>query len=256
MFMRPFLPLLACLTLLLPAISRAASAPADSGRFVVFQGDMPVANERFTFLHQGDSLSLTAVSRRTMQDPEGKRHAYEKYMLLVADSRDLGLQRYLSIQTFQGETVHRGLVPGDTSVTYYLEQNGVGEAFRLVRPPGRLYVMDSPMFSLFEVVTRGLAGKQFASRRMQLLALTDSMSTPLATVVSLPPDTLQLMGRRVPVKHYRFEDPSASFELYADARGRLIRLVHAPSGLHVEREPDPIATKPAKAAPKSPPKGK
>lgn len=244
--MRPYRLLLAS-TLLgimvfaLPAVARADSAPPDSGRFIVFQGDLPVANEKFSFQFLGDSLALTAVSRRTMQDEQGQRHPYEKSMLLVADSRDLGLQRYLSVQEFRGNVVQRGLIPGDTSITYYSEENGGGDAFRLVQPPGRLYVMDSPMFSLFEVVTRGLASKQFATRRMQLLALSDSMTTPLATVTTLKPDTLVSGSRRLPVRHYRFEDTSASFDLYADSRGRLIRLVHEPSGLHVEREPDPVA---------------
>ena len=239
--MRPTLLLLALLALTLPSAARAAGAPPDSGRFIVFQGDMPVANEKFTFQFLGDSLTLTALSRRTMQDEKGQRHAYQKSMVLVADARDLGLQRYMSIQEFQGVKIQRGLIPGDTSVTYFYEENGGGNAFRLVQPPGRLYVMDSPMFSLFEVVTRGLAGKQFTTRRMQLLALTDSMTTPLATVTTLKSDTLSVGERRVPVRRYRFEDESASFELYADSRGRLIRLVHAPSGLHVEREPDPVA---------------
>lgn len=241
----PALTLLAALALAPTGVARADSAPPDSGRFIVFQGDLPVANESFAFQFMGDSLTLTAFSRRTMQDEQGQRHAYQKSMVLVADSRDLGLQRYLSVQEFRGNTVQRGLIPGDTSITFYTEENGAGEAYRLVQPPGRLYVMDSPMFSLFEVVTRGLAGKQFATRRMQLLALSDSMTTPLAAVTALKPDTLRMEGRRLPVRHYRFEDSSASFDLYADSRGRLIRLVHEPSGLHVEREPDPVAVKPA-----------
>ncbi len=244
--MRPYLLLLACLALTWPSAARADSAPPDSGRFIVFQGDMPVANERFTFQFLGDSLTLTAVARRTMQDDQGQRHNYEKVMVLVADSRDFGLQRYLSVQEFRGVTVQRGLIPGDTSMTFYFEESGAGQAFRLVQPPGRLYVMDSPMFSLFEVVTRGLAGKQFTSRRVQLLALTDSMATPLATVTTLKPDTLKLGEKRVPVRHYRFEDTSAAFDLYADSRGRLIRLVHGPSGLHVEREPEPVAVTPSR----------
>ena len=246
--MRPPLPavvVLAIFALACPAAAHADSAPPDSGRLIVFQGDMPVANEKFSFQFLGDSLALTAVSRRTMQDDQGQRHNYEKSMVLVADSRDFGLQRYVSIQEFRGETVQRGLIPGDTAISYYLEQNGGGQALRLVQPPGRLYVMDSPMFSLFEVITRGLAGKQFASRRMQLLTLTDSMYTPVATVTSLKPDTLRLGDKRVPVRRYRFEDESASFDLYADARGRMMRLVHSLTGLHVEREPDPVAVKPA-----------
>jgi len=239
--MRPYRLLLALLALALPAVARADSAPPDSGRFIVYQGDMPVANEKFAFQFLGDSLALTAVSRRTMQDEQGQRHNYQKTLLLIADSRDLGLQRFLSIQEFRGNKTSRGLLPGDTSITFYFEENGGGEAYRLVQPPGRLYVMDSPMFSLFEVVTRGLVGKTFTSRHMQLLALTDSMSTPLATVTTLKPDTIQVGDRRVPVRRYKFEDSSASFDLYADARGRLMRLVHEPSGLHVEREPDPVA---------------
>ena len=244
--MRPFRRLLVLLALALPTAARADSAPPDSGRFIVFQGDMPVANEKFVFQFLGDSLALTAVSRRTMQDEQGQRHNFVKTMLLVADVRDLGLQRYLSQQEFRGDIIQRALVPGDTSVSFYFEENGRGEAYRLVQPPGRLYVMDSPMFSLFEVVTRGLSGKTFTSRRMQLLALTDSMSTPLATVTALKPDTLQVGERRVPVRRYKFEDSSASFELFADSRGRLIRLVHEPSGLHVEREPDPVAASSSK----------
>jgi hypothetical protein len=244
--MRRYRLLFALLALALPAVARADSAPPDSGRLIVFQGDMPVANEKFVFQFLGDSLALTAISRRTMQDEKGQRHNYEKTMLLVADSRDLGLQRFLSVQEFRGKKISRGLLPGDTSITFYYEEDGAGDAYKLVQPPGRLYVMDSPMFSLFEVVTRGLVGKTFTSRRMQLLALTDSMSTPLATVTTLKPDTLQMGTRRVPVHRYKFEDPSASFDLYADSRGRLMRLVHAPSGLHVEREPDPVAASSAK----------
>ena len=238
--------LLVLLALALPAVARAASAPPDSGRFIVFQGDLPVANEKFVFQYLGDSLALTAVSRRTMQDEQGQRHNFEKTMVLVADARDLGLQRFHSIEEFRGNKIQRGLLPGDTSITFYFEENGGGEAFQLVQPPGRLYVMDSPMFSLFEVVTRGLVGKTFTSRRMQLLALTDSMSAPLATVTTLKPDTLRSAELRVPVSRYRFEDASASFDLYADSRGRLMRLVHEPSGLHVEREPDPVAVSSAK----------
>ena len=86
--MRPFRRLLVLLALALPTAARADSAPPDSGRFIVFQGDMPVANEKFVFQFLGDSLALTAVSRRTMQDEQGQRHNFVKTMLLVADVRD------------------------------------------------------------------------------------------------------------------------------------------------------------------------
>ena len=239
---------LAVLTLLpaAPALAQS-STPADSGRLVVYQGDMPVMNERFTFQFLGDSLALTAVSERKLRDDQGAVHPYRKTLLLVADVRDLGLQRYLSIEEFQGHKVTRGLVPGDTSITYYQERDGAGEASRLVQPPGRLYVMESPMFSLFEVLCRGLADKSFTTRRAQLVALSDTMTTPLATITRLAPDTLLNAGQRVIARHYRLEDPGATFDLWADPRGRLIKLLHAASGLRVERLPDPTAPPKPKA---------
>jgi len=239
--MRPLSGLVLALSLLavVPRPAHAqAPARADSGRFIVFSGDTPVAREHYVIQWMGDSLVFSAVSERQFQDEQGRRLPYQKALGLVADARDLGLQRYVSNEDFGGSRLVRGLVPGDTSITYYQEHDGAGEAFRLVQPPGRLYVMESPLFSLFEVICRSLSEKTFTTRRVQLLALSDSMSTPVATITRLAADTLGLGGHRVVTRHYRFEDPSATFDLWADADGRLIRLVHEPSGLHVEREPD------------------
>ncbi len=214
------------------------SVTADSGRFIVFQGSLPVAHENFAFQRMGDSLFITALCQRTLQDEAGVRHPFKKTLAMVVDSRDLGLTRYTSIQEFKGHTLTRGLVPGDTSITYFGELDGGGDAIRLAQPPGRLYVMDSQLFTLFEVLCRSLAPKTFTTRRVQLLALSDSMTTPLATVTLGEPDTLRVDGRRVPTKRYTFADESVSFELWADDRGRMMRLTHDESGLHVEREPD------------------
>ena len=223
------------------AAAAASSTPPDTGRFLVFQGAMPVAHERFSLHLLGDSLLVAAVAERTLQDETGERHPMRKTLSMVVDSRDLGLIRYTSVQEFQGHTVTRGLVPGDTSITYYLEVDGGGNAMRLVQPPGRLYVLDSQLFSLFEVLCRSLAPKSFTTRRVQVLALADSMTTPIATVTMGKPDTLRLGKLRVPSRRYTFSDESVTFELWADSRGRLMRLVHEPTGLRVEREPD-VAT--------------
>lgn len=221
-----------------PAARAQAAADADSGRYIVYQGDVPMAHERNTFQWLGDSLVITAQSTRTMQDAQGARHPFRKVLAMAVDARDFGLRSYTSIQEFRGHTLHRGLVPGDTSISYFEEYDGAGEASRLVQPPGRLYVMDSQLFTLFEVVCRGLAGKTFTTRSVQLLALGDTMTTPLATVTRGAADTLRFGARRIPAQRYTLADPSADFELWADTRGRMLRLTHAPSGLRVEREPD------------------
>jgi hypothetical protein len=246
--------LLAVATIALhPAREARAQAPAavDSSQLVVFEHDVPVANERNVFQYMGDSLVVIATLKRSFVDEKGVRHPLSKSMLLVVDSRDLGLIHYLSTQEFNDHEIVRGLIPGDTAITYYIEMDGAGNADRVVQPPGRLFVMDSQLFSLFDVVSRSLANKSFTTRRVQLLALSaDSLAAPLATVTALGTDTLTVGRTRQPVKHYAFEDPSARFELWADKQGRLLRLVHAESGVRVERVPATAvaAKKPAKKA--------
>ena len=242
---RTLLALLAALVLMAlhPARgARAADAPAiaavDSSVLVVFENDLPVATEHNVFQNMGDSLVMVATTQRDFVDEHGGPHPLKKSLLLVVDSRDLGLIRYLSNQDFNGHQIVRGLIPADTSMTYYIEMDGGGNADQVVQPPGRLFVMDSQMFSLFDVVSRSLARKTFTTRRVQLLALLpDSLASPLATVTALGADTLLVAGKKQRVQHYTFEDPSARFELWSDAQGRLVRLVHAESGLRVERVP-------------------
>jgi len=236
------------LALLALGLSFALAAPAsaqnptqaDTGRYVVFQGDTPMAQEKNAFQWVGDSLVITAFTRSTMEDAQGARHPWTKSVAMVVDARDLGLMSYTSNQTFQGHTLIRGLVPGDTSISFYEEIDGAGTASRLAQPPGRLYVLDSQLFTLFEVVCRSLAPKTFTSRPVQLLALGDTMGTPVATVTRGPVDTLRLGSRRVAARLYTLADESATFQIWADLRGRMLKLTHA-SGLRVEREPDPVA---------------
>jgi len=251
---RTLLALLPALVLVALHPARGACAPAaaavDSSQLIVFENDLPVATERNVFQNMGDSLVVVATTHRSFQDEHGTRHPLQKSMMLVVDSRDLGLIRYLSTQEFNDHEIVRGLIPGDTSITYYIELDGGGNADRVVQPPGRLFVMDSQMFTLFDVVSRSLARKTFTTRRVQLLALlADSLAAPLATVTALGADTLLVGNKKQPVKHYTFEDPSARFDLWSDAQGRLVRLVHTESGLRVERVPASAAAAPAHKPP-------
>src|SRR5688572_13108635 len=116
--MRAHCRLAALLALLaLPAAALAQGrVEADSGRFVIYQGDVPMARERYAFQWMGDSLVITAFNQRTLQDEQGVKHTFQKSLALVVDSRDLGLRSYTSIEQFQGHTMTRGLVPGDTAI--------------------------------------------------------------------------------------------------------------------------------------------
>jgi hypothetical protein len=189
----------------------------------------------------GDSLVVSATTQRPFRDDKGQLHTFSKSMMLVVDAHDLGLMRYLSNQDFNGHKGVRGLLPTDTVMTHYEEFDGVGNAERVVMPPGRLFVLDPQLFTLFDVLCRSLAGKEFESRRVQLMALApDSLTLPLATVTMNKADTLRVGGRRVPTRHYSLDDHGVRFELWADSRGRMLRLENQPSGLSVERLADPL----------------
>jgi hypothetical protein len=243
----------------LAAVALAAAVPtaraqviadSDSGMLVIFDKDVPVANEHYRYQYMGDSLMIAATTQRQFQDEKGQRHPFTKHMVLVVDSHDLGLQRYTSSQEFNDHKAVRGLLPGDTVMTYFTEIDGAGTADRVVQPPGRLFVLDQQLFTLFDVLCRSLASKVFVSRRVQLVALApDSLAMPLATITVGKPDTLQQGSRRTPARRYVLEDQGVRFDLWADAHGRMLRLVNEPSGLSVERVPEPQPVPKKRATP-------
>ena len=233
--------LLAVLSLAgLAPIARAQSSTApDSGLLVIFDHDTPIAHERYAYQFMGDSLVISAATQREFRDESGKRHPFLKTMVLTVDAHDLGLMRYLSNQDFNDHKTVRGLLPADTVMTYYKEYDGVGDADRLVQPPGRLFVLDPQLFTLFDVLCRSLAGKEFATRRVQLVALApDTLTMPLAIVTLQKPGTTRVGTRRVLLRHYSLDDHGVRFELWADPRGHMVRMANQPSGLSVELAPE------------------
>jgi hypothetical protein len=108
-------------------------------------------------------------------------------------------------------------------------------------------VFDSALFTLFDVVCRSLAGKEFEKRPLQLVEMAqDSLMLPAATVTQLRPDTLQMGTVRVPTRRYVLDDAGVRFDLWADRMGRMMRVRHEASGLRVERAIEPATTtKPA-----------
>lgn len=240
-----------------PAAHAQIAAKADSGVLVLYNGDMPVAHEDFAYQVAGDSIMVTALHQRQLLDENKVKHVFEKAMLLVVDARDLALRRYTSNQTFQGHTALRGLLITDTVMTYYKELDTEGDAVRIALPPGRLFVFDSSLFTLFDVICRSLAGKEFETRRLQVLEMAaDSLQLPATTVTRVRPDTLTLGGKRIPTRRYVLDDAGVRFDLWADHDGRMMRVQHDGTGLRVERlfkpenKPQP-AVRPKRAPRKS-----
>ena len=235
--MNPFLRAAGAALLCVTAL--AARSPAevlDAGRLVVFQGDIPVGTERFQYEAVGDSIVVTSKVSRRVRSQDGTEKPYTKDMMLVTNKFDFGLVRYVSNEDFEDDVHVRGILPGDTVMTYYEEQQEGGTADRLVQPPGRLFVLDPLMFTLFDVICRNLHGKTFDHRPVQLITLAASgASTPVADVQRGGLDTLRWGGRRTIARRYTLNDSSGEFIAWANSQGQMIRLEHA-SGLHVERD--------------------
>lgn len=248
--------LLAFALLLAAAVAPAARAAApgdpgirtlDSGRLVVFANGVPVGIEDFQYDLAADSLLVSAMHTRTVSSADGKQEKWLKKFGLVVGASDFGLHSYTSNLEFGGHVRVRGIVPGDTAMTVYSEVDGAGDAVRIPQPPGRIFVMDPMLFTLFDVVCRNLSAQGLSRRPVEMVTLADEPGTSEAMAVAAGQDTISWGGRRLVAKRWSLADSSGTFTMWASPQGYMLRLVHEASGLEVLREepkPAPAATKP------------
>ena len=250
--MKPFLRVaIAGLAIML---ALAASAPAqgppsgtlDRGKFVTFRGDVPIASERFEYSRQGDSLVVTANTERRRRKPDGSEERMTKSMELHARASDLGMLSYTSTETADGRSVARTILPNDTMLTVLTTAvGGAGEADIIDRPPGRFFVMDTGLFTLFDVIGRNLQHRIFGSRSVQLVVLGTDTRNVEATATLAGPDTVVWGGRRVVTERIALRDSTSAFTLWLSPEGHMLRLESEDGQLVVMREP-PAIRPPAK----------
>jgi len=241
------------LALLLCAAPAAAQdhAPAslDHGRFVIIDHGNAIATEDFDYTSSGDSIVITSMARRRLRGPDGAEKEMTKKLGMVVNAFDFGLRSYTSNQEFDGHTSVKGVIPGDTSMTVYSEIDGAGNAERVTQPPGRLYIMDPMLFTLFDVIGRGLHGRSFTKRPIELVTLGATSGTVEASVEDAGTDTLRWGGRPTFARHLRLSDESGSFAVWMSPAGQMLRLENAENDLVVMREPPASATPPRRRRP-------
>ncbi len=154
-----------------------APVPVDKGRLVVMDHGTPVGYEDFAYERRGDSLLVSGAHTRTLRRPDGSTTKWVKKFSLVVDGRDFGLRGYTSNLEVGKDLTVKGIVPGDTAMTVYTEFDGAGTAERLAQPPGRLFVMDPPLFTLFDVICHNVSAQSLPSRPVELVTLGDPSST-------------------------------------------------------------------------------
>ena len=165
-------------------------------------------------------------------------------MVLTASRADLALHYYQSNETVHGATLITGVVAGeeDTALTvYHEEKEGPGVASRMIAPPGRLFVLDSGIYSLFNLICLKLHDQGFASRPITLLTLSAAADTIVeAQVTDLGTETIRWGARPVQARKLQLKDRDTVFLVWVNSDGKMLRLVHEPSGLRVEREPPAV----------------
>lgn len=248
--LRSLLPALIAVALATGAANAAAPAADDAASLVVLQYGQPVGREDFKIITRGDSVILESKASLTYDPSQPTR---TKNMKCTMRSNWV-LLGYTAAQIIQGQDFRVGVAPGpDTTVTVYRETGTSGDARTYYRPPGRLYVLDSMMYSLFQLMSQSLGPLPFDERTIAVLTISAQDTVVEAKVRKLPDESIRWGSKPMTAHKLRFEQGALSLDLWTDTRHRVLRIAHEPSGLTVERKAP--AVKPAAKKPKPKPGG-
>jgi hypothetical protein len=210
--------------------AEGASHPQQT-LFEIAVNGRTIGREMMTVEEGGDSI---AIRSRTAQ--QFGVDSLRKALDMTVDSYDLNLRNYSSIQNFRGHSLRRGLSLHDTVFTSYRDQDGRGTGDTFVRPPGHLFVLDPGLFASFDLMCRMLRGRAFERRTVNLVVLSSTADTVIATpLVDGGLVTLKQKTRSVSARRMTLGDEPGAYHLWMATDGRLLRLEQVPSGLRVER---------------------
>ena len=217
-----------------PPLAESDLTTVDKGTFLIYQGNQLLGTEVWAVESSGDSLLVKSRSFQVIGPDTVRKDVAE-----VVGS-EYGLRNYMSKQTYQGHTLSRALILGDTSFASYRQYDLRGSGDQLVLPPGRMFVMDPKAFICFDLICRSLKGASFEQRPIILLVLGPRDSVVQATATDRGIDTVTWGGRTIASHRYRVGDARTSFDLWALPSGGLLNLEEPRSGLRIERQAAPL----------------
>jgi len=225
------------------ALSPCAPAHAnplfhDRGMYQVHVRDRALGTEAFSFDIQGDSILVFSTVHELLPRGGGV-DTLDKRAAVAMDSLDYDLLGYESHALLDGQRLSRTLDLGDTALTAYMESERAGIGNRLVRPPGRLYVIDQQVFVLFDLILRTLHGSTLEERSVNVLSLGMRDTVLAVKVRRLGTETIRWGARPVQAQRFSIEDNSSAFLAWVSPAGMMLRLTEPNIGLRVEREPPP-----------------
>jgi hypothetical protein len=229
---------LACALALLwpsPSPSAAPIRILDTSSYKVYQRDRALGTETFSFEAQGDSLRIYSHIVQTLPGPDGDV-PIDKMVAMIVRTLDYDLLFYQSTLRSAGKNLTRGLWMGDTAFTSYRESSGAGIGDRLLRPPGRLFVVDAQAFVLFDIMCRNLNGRTFDRRTLPVFVLGARDTLMEITATDLGTETIRWGSRPVTARKLSLADQQTEFFVWIGPQGYMLRLEQPALGLRVERE--------------------
>jgi hypothetical protein len=226
-------------------LSAARGNVLDDGAFIVSKGGRPVRVEEFAIERMGDTLLVRAASMVSL--PGQATRPVDKSMILIVGPYDFAMGSYWSRQTAGTDTLRRGVEvsPGDTVYTIWREFNRAGTGDRVAMPPGRLYILDPPLFTMFNFLGRTLNGKPCDRRPVQVFVLGFRDSLVNSTVTDAGTETIRWGSRPVQARKLIITDETTSFTgWYSPDDGRMFRLEQARDSIRVERKAPPVKRQP------------
>lgn len=224
-----------------PLARTATAAPrvTDKGTLKTFVGDRAVGVEAFQYQAEADTIVVTSElyqSRTSSSGPDTLR----KSMTLVLGAFDLQMRFYDSVQRYAGHTLRRSVVPRESTFTAFFDLDNGGEGRAYTLPAGHFYVLDSGLFSLFDVMGRMLHGRPFQKRSIMLFTLGQVDSLIEASVSDLGTETVRWGAKPVQARKLEFSDGGTRFLVWTGPDGRMLRLEQPESRMRVERDPPPV----------------
>jgi hypothetical protein len=112
-------------------------------------------------------------------------------------------------------------------------------------PPGRMYILDPPLFSTFNFLGRTLYGKSCDRRPVRVFVLGERDSLVDGTVTDVGNETIRWGGRPVLTRKLVIADQTTSFTgWFSTDDGRMLRLEQARDSIRVDRRAPPLKRQP------------
>ena len=229
----------------LETLSASRGNILDEGTFIISRYGKPVRAEEFAIERTNDTLLVRASSMVAL--PGQAVRPVDKSMILLVGPLDFAMGSYWSQLAAGPDTLRRGVevTPGDTLFTVWREFNRRGVGDLLAMPPGRMYILDPPLFTTFNFIGWTLQGKLCDRRPITVFVLGARDSLVDATVTDVGTETIRWGDRPVQARKLVIADEATSFTAwFSPDDGRMLRLEQPRDSIRVDRKAPPLKRQP------------